>query len=320
VLARSQIQEVFPLAACSRLAENSRLGFATVASTSQWASGFSISSNTLGLSGTLYDGRVRPRSTGKERDAESGNDYFEARYYSSAMGRFMSPDWSAKEDPVPYADLEDPQSLNLYLYMQNNPLGGVDADGHLPPWIAQKMQQAKQWAADHPRTTMAVGGALLVTAAVVAAPEVLAAAAVAETVTEGLAVGTAALGVTGTAVNGTTQILAAATNGASPNAVNEATNAVTAVTNPVAGGVSLATGSTEKGSQAGDLATVAKAGVGLTQGKAPNVADVASSLGGAKAAVSSIVHSVSGALAPTPSAPPAPAAPKPPSCATSGHC
>jgi len=31
-------------------------------------------------------------STGKERDAESGNDYFEARYYSSAMGRFMSPD------------------------------------------------------------------------------------------------------------------------------------------------------------------------------------------------------------------------------------
>ena len=27
--------------------------------------------------------------TGKERDSESGNDYFEARYYSSAMGRFM---------------------------------------------------------------------------------------------------------------------------------------------------------------------------------------------------------------------------------------
>ncbi len=37
--------------------------------------------------------------TGKERDAESGNDYFEARYYSSSMGRFMSPDWSAKMIP-----------------------------------------------------------------------------------------------------------------------------------------------------------------------------------------------------------------------------
>jgi RHS repeat-associated protein len=41
--------------------------------------------------------------TGKERDAESGNDYFGARYYSSALGRFMSPDWSAKVEPVPYA-------------------------------------------------------------------------------------------------------------------------------------------------------------------------------------------------------------------------
>ena len=31
------------------------------------------------------------RSTGKERDAESGLDYFGARYMSSSMGRFMSP-------------------------------------------------------------------------------------------------------------------------------------------------------------------------------------------------------------------------------------
>jgi hypothetical protein len=30
------------------------------------------------------------------------------------MGRFMSPDWSAKVEPVPYAKLDDPQSLNLY--------------------------------------------------------------------------------------------------------------------------------------------------------------------------------------------------------------
>jgi len=70
--------------------------------------------------------------TGKERDAESGNDYFEARYYSSSMGRFMSPDWSAKEDPVPYAQLDDPQSLNLYSYVRNNPLSHADADGHCP--------------------------------------------------------------------------------------------------------------------------------------------------------------------------------------------
>ena len=40
--------------------------------------------------------------TGKERDTESGNDYFDARYYSSTMGRFLSPDWSAKEDTYDY--------------------------------------------------------------------------------------------------------------------------------------------------------------------------------------------------------------------------
>jgi RHS repeat-associated protein len=68
--------------------------------------------------------------TGKERDSESGNDYFLARYYSSAMGRFMSPDWSAKVAPIPYAKLDDPQSLNLYVYAHNNPLRNVDVDGH----------------------------------------------------------------------------------------------------------------------------------------------------------------------------------------------
>jgi RHS repeat-associated protein len=68
--------------------------------------------------------------TEKERDTESGNDYFGARYYSSSMGRFMSPDWSAKVTPVPYAKLDNPQSLNLYAYVLNNPLTHVDPDGH----------------------------------------------------------------------------------------------------------------------------------------------------------------------------------------------
>ena len=68
--------------------------------------------------------------TGKERDAESGLDYFGARYLSSNMGRWMSPDWSAKAEPVPYAKLDNPQSLNLYAYVLNNPLTLRDLDGH----------------------------------------------------------------------------------------------------------------------------------------------------------------------------------------------
>jgi RHS repeat-associated protein len=68
-------------------------------------------------------------STGKERDAESGNDYFGARYYASTMGRFLSPDWAAAPMPVPFAKLNNPQTLNLYAYVGNNPLNGIDPDG-----------------------------------------------------------------------------------------------------------------------------------------------------------------------------------------------
>jgi RHS repeat-associated protein len=68
--------------------------------------------------------------TGKERDAETGLDYFGARHYSNALGRFITPDWAAKAAAVPYADFADPQSLNLYTYVRNIPTSKVDADGH----------------------------------------------------------------------------------------------------------------------------------------------------------------------------------------------
>ncbi|HTV55435.1 MAG TPA: RHS repeat-associated core domain-containing protein [Terriglobia bacterium] len=88
----------------------------------------------LTLQGTGPDA-TENHFTGKVRDTESGNDYFGARYYASSMGRWLSPDWSAKVEPIPYAKLDDPQSLNLYAYVQNNPLTASDADGHLlqPP-------------------------------------------------------------------------------------------------------------------------------------------------------------------------------------------
>jgi RHS repeat-associated protein len=70
--------------------------------------------------------------TGKERDSESGLDMFGARYYGSSLGRFMTPDWAAKPTAVPYAYFGDPQSLNLYSYVGNNPLKRADPDGHCP--------------------------------------------------------------------------------------------------------------------------------------------------------------------------------------------
>jgi RHS repeat-associated protein len=69
--------------------------------------------------------------TGKVRDNESGLDYFGARYYQSNAGRWMSPDWADKPEAVPYSSLGNPQSLNLYGYVGNNPLSNSDADGHV---------------------------------------------------------------------------------------------------------------------------------------------------------------------------------------------
>jgi RHS repeat-associated protein len=69
---------------------------------------------------------------GKELDAETGLYNFGARYYNPALGRFMSPDWSGRPAPVPYANFANPQSLNLYTFGLNNPLSMRDSDGHCP--------------------------------------------------------------------------------------------------------------------------------------------------------------------------------------------
>jgi RHS repeat-associated protein len=65
-----------------------------------------------------------------QRDWESNLDNAQARYYASALGRFMSPDRSDFPDSVPYADFQNPQTLNLYSYVENDPLGATDPTGH----------------------------------------------------------------------------------------------------------------------------------------------------------------------------------------------
>jgi len=63
--------------------------------------------------------------TSYERDNETNLDYAQARYYSYVQGRFTGV------DPVG-GNVVDPQTLNGYSYVANNPLNAVDPDGRYP--------------------------------------------------------------------------------------------------------------------------------------------------------------------------------------------
>jgi RHS repeat-associated protein len=78
------------------------------------------------LLGGQAPGTAQPRGyAGKERDVETGYEYFGARYYLSQIGRFTTVD--------PFLDTENalvnPQQWNRYAYVSNNPLRKIDPNG-----------------------------------------------------------------------------------------------------------------------------------------------------------------------------------------------
>jgi RHS repeat-associated protein len=77
------------------------------------------------IQGYAADG-VRQQFTGKERDTETGLNYFINRYYSPVQGRFSSVDPSNAEAA---SDLTNPQGWNGYSYVKNNPCTYTDPDG-----------------------------------------------------------------------------------------------------------------------------------------------------------------------------------------------
>ena len=66
--------------------------------------------------------------TGKERDPETGNDYFGARFDENNLGRFLSPDPAGKAANT----LADPQTWNMYAYVRNSPTTLTDPTGLAP--------------------------------------------------------------------------------------------------------------------------------------------------------------------------------------------
>jgi RHS repeat-associated protein len=86
------------------------------------SAGQGVRTTTLGYGAA--DG-VRQKFTSQERDNETGLDYMHARYFASAQGRFTSADSVA-------GSTSNPQSLNRYAYVGNNPLNFSDPTGHMP--------------------------------------------------------------------------------------------------------------------------------------------------------------------------------------------
>jgi RHS repeat-associated protein len=85
----------------------------------------------------------------QEKDTESSLSYFQARYYGSNLGRFLSVDPPLRTSTTPRPD---PQLLHPYSYGVNRPLAMIDDSGLSPKEIGKFRQwaakvQSRQWAA-----------------------------------------------------------------------------------------------------------------------------------------------------------------------------
>jgi RHS repeat-associated protein len=88
--------------------------------------GSGVGGRTVGMGFNAGDG-LRQKFTEKERDIETGLDYFLARGYAPALGRFTSP------DPLMTSALTaNPQTFNRYSYVFNTPLNLTDLTGLSP--------------------------------------------------------------------------------------------------------------------------------------------------------------------------------------------
>ena len=78
-------------------------------------------------SGTPLSPGFRYKYTDQEFDDSTGLYYYRSRYYDPVVGRFIQPDILA-------SSLSNPQSLNRYSYVMNNPVRYTDPTGHQSEW------------------------------------------------------------------------------------------------------------------------------------------------------------------------------------------
>jgi RHS repeat-associated protein len=113
------------------------------------SAGQGVRTTTLGYG--AVDG-IRQKFTSQERDNETGLDYMHARYFASAQGRFSSADTFG-------GSTGNPQSLNRYAYVNNNPLNFTDPTGHMPSiqsYSSTRDGDGKAYSWDDPTSPQAV--------------------------------------------------------------------------------------------------------------------------------------------------------------------
>jgi len=82
-----------------------------------------VGGRTTGIGFSTAGDTNRKQYAGYERDTETELDFAQARFYARSQGRFTTPDFLGIQ-------LANPQSLNLYAYVLNNPLAYSDPTGH----------------------------------------------------------------------------------------------------------------------------------------------------------------------------------------------
>ncbi|WP_127585102.1 RHS repeat domain-containing protein [Paenibacillus koleovorans] len=89
--------------------------------------------------GNVFPSRETVRNpflyAGEILDRETGLYYLRARYYDPSIGRFINKDTYEGQ-------ISNPLSLNLYTYVENNPLTRVDPTGHTWGWALNLISKA----------------------------------------------------------------------------------------------------------------------------------------------------------------------------------
>jgi len=257
---------------------------------------------------------VSEKFTSKERDAETGLDFFGARYMSAAQGRFTSPDpvnHPSKSSLDQGSFLKDPERWNLYAYGLNNPLkytdqNGAEAGAAFPLGGGQMLipgPNGNTVVQDRmsPREQQVWMGALELSSAVMTGGAAIEVAIASQGAFAAVTGGIAAAGL---GVNGSTRLIGTAM-GQSQETIEKGTTAVSAVTTPVGLAVTLATGGRV---QVGAVAS----GISSAVSAARKPGEAAKDAGGTALTVGNLIQDIKSFFKspPPPSPPPPPPPPK----------